>query len=270
MLYYPPENRNIKVPPLTSDDQFNSNPDGGAKTIALRLPSLPELFGMPQTSFDSLNEIVFYLKVTNGEGKVLECEVSSKCKVSYRKMYTPVIFRINPPVIYKGLDVEIWYDPKSVMSKIENLNSDDLPFVNAKFGSAHVDFEYKVTSETSISSWRMNRVHGSVTDQPNSLKTKFNMLWEVGNSLKQEVEMKTCNFNQSDCYETKTVPVIHSISHAEGYTSGGQNLVINGYGFDNATLSIIVAGVKCIPTLIKKDYVNCTTGQASSPSVTTP
>jgi hypothetical protein len=34
-----------------------------------------------------------------------------------------------------------------------------------------------------------------------------------------------------DCYETRTVPVIFSISADEGYMSGGQNFTIVGYGF---------------------------------------
>lgn len=58
------------------------------------------------------------------------------------------MFYINPPVVYSGAEVEIWFNPKGVMDKIDNLNSDDLPFVNAKLGDALIDFEGTVTSET--------------------------------------------------------------------------------------------------------------------------
>jgi hypothetical protein len=87
--------------------------------------------------------------------------------------------------VYSGADVEIWFNPKGVMDKIENLNSDDLPFVNVKIAAAHVNFDGKINDETKFTSWARNRIHGEITDQPNSLNSKLNMLWEVGNSLKQ-------------------------------------------------------------------------------------
>lgn len=43
-------NQLIRSPPLTEDDAFNSQPALG--NIAYRLPSLPELFGFPQSKFD--------------------------------------------------------------------------------------------------------------------------------------------------------------------------------------------------------------------------
>jgi hypothetical protein len=82
--------------------------------------------------------------------------------------------------------------------------------------------------------------------------------------------MTTCTFDQKNCYETKTIPVIHSISAVSGFTTGRQNLMIKGFGLDNATISIETAGIKCTPTFISKEQVNCTTGSAPSATIASP
>lgn len=41
------------------------------------------------------------------------------------------------------------------------------------------------------------------------------------------------------------MPVIHAINHDTGYITGGQNIVINGFGFDNATVDVKIAGIDC-------------------------
>jgi len=67
----------------------------------------------------------------------------------------------------------------------------------------------------------------------------------------------------TECYEAKTVPVIRSINAASGYTTGSQEIIISGYGFDNATLDIKADGIDCKPTAITKEEVKCTTGISS-------
>jgi hypothetical protein len=88
------------------------------------------------------------------------------------------------------------------------------------------------------------------------------MLWETGNTMLHP-QAKTCTYDMTDCYFTKTIPVIQSVSANSGYTTGGQNFTIEGFGFDNATLDIQVAGQSCVPTFIGKEKIQCLT-QASS------
>jgi hypothetical protein len=45
-----------------------------------------------------------------------------------------------------------------------------------------------------------------------------------------------------ECYHSKTVPVMHSISANTGYMTGGQNITVTGYGFDNGTIEATVDG----------------------------
>jgi hypothetical protein len=40
--------------------------------------------------------------------------------------------------------VEFEFDPKSTMQTVEDLRSDELPFVNAKINNALIDFEFNV------------------------------------------------------------------------------------------------------------------------------
>jgi hypothetical protein len=49
--------------------------------------------------------------------------------VIYRREYTPVLKYIVPPVVYQDAEVELIFDPKSIMNKIKDVASDDLPFV---------------------------------------------------------------------------------------------------------------------------------------------
>jgi hypothetical protein len=128
---------------LSEDDQFNSNPAVG--TIAYRLPSLSTLFGKPMEDFDDFDTMTFDLKVINpdieGESVTLGCAVLTNCQVVYTRHYSPTVFYVNPPVVYSGAGVDIWFNPKSIMDLIVDLPTDDIPFINFKFNNALVNFE---------------------------------------------------------------------------------------------------------------------------------
>jgi hypothetical protein len=54
---------------------------------------------------------------------------------------------LNPPVVYQEAEVELVFDPKSIMNRIKDLESDELPFVQAKIGLANINFEGYVRSD---------------------------------------------------------------------------------------------------------------------------
>jgi hypothetical protein len=84
------------APALTLDDTFNSHPLLG--TLAYRLPSVADLFGMPKENFDSYWEMSFQVKViANGE---VMGSCGSRCTIKFTKNYTPVIYHLNPRVVY--------------------------------------------------------------------------------------------------------------------------------------------------------------------------
>jgi hypothetical protein len=61
--------------PLTEDDTFNSHPVLG--TIAYRLPSVDELFGVPMNFLDQYQKMTFYLSIISNDPDLgpttLEC-----------------------------------------------------------------------------------------------------------------------------------------------------------------------------------------------------
>jgi hypothetical protein len=77
---------------------------------------------------------------------------------------TPILKYISPPVVYQDAEIELIFDPKSIMSRIKNVASDDLPFVQAKIGLANINFEGYVKSDTGFRGWYNNVVQGKVGD----------------------------------------------------------------------------------------------------------
>ena len=71
---------------------------------------------------------------------------------------------VNPPVTYYEQEIEINFNPKSIMNKIENLASDETPFLSVHIGGALVDFDGYVSSSTGFSQWVQNSVRGIVGD----------------------------------------------------------------------------------------------------------
>lgn len=259
----------VPAPLLTADDAFNSNPAIGH--IAYRLPSPYTLFGMTPDKFDKFQVMTFVLSVQvpseEEEPIEIKCAVEAKCTIKYVRSYSPVLYFLNPPVVYKGSRTEFWFNPKSVMNAITITDEEEMPFVNAKIGGAIVDFEGTVNSTTPFPGYVWNRVRGKVTEQAVSNSSSVAMLWETGNA-DHHPYAKHCNFNASYCYTARTVPVIYSMNQNKGYTTGGQNLVIKGWGFGNDTADVKVDGVPCEVLNKTNSEISCKTNKTNSVSST--
>lgn len=90
----------------------------------------------------------------------LKCGSSSKCRLLYKRNYTPRVYYLSPPVVYYESYNEVWFDPKSIMSVIQNLKSDETPFLAVEIAGSKLDFETSVDYETTFSGWYDNRVRG--------------------------------------------------------------------------------------------------------------
>ena len=64
----------------------------------------------------------------------------------------------------------------------------------------------------------------------------------------------------------KIVPVIFDLSSNLGYTTGGQNLSISGFGFDGGNISVSVAGLPCNVSFYTNTVINCQVSPSSSVS----
>jgi len=54
----------------------------------------------------------------------------------------------------------VWFNPKNTMTLIEDLDGDELPFINAKIGGNLIDFEDRVDSDTIFSNQVINTAIG--------------------------------------------------------------------------------------------------------------
>jgi hypothetical protein len=64
-----------------------------------------------------------------------------------------VIHYISPPVVYNEAWTDLWFDPKSTHSLIQDLSSDEMYFINARISGALIDFEDTVSHETTFRHW---------------------------------------------------------------------------------------------------------------------
>jgi hypothetical protein len=92
------------------------------------------------------------------------------------------------------------------------------------------------------------------------------MMWETGKADIGIAESLWCNYNQSYCYQAKSLPVVFNVSHHIGYTTGGQNITVKGYGFDSGEIKATVDGQNCEVTSSTRHEFDCTVQPKSAAS----
>ena len=121
-----------------------------------------------------------------------------------------------------------------------------------------MDFEDYVDHDELILGNALNALSGKIGDQPVSKNSEISMLWETGRAVKSKQLVKTCSYDNTDCYEARTVPVIFDISQKKSYLTGGQNLTVTGFGFNNKAIDVKIDGVACTVTRFMVDKFDCT------------
>lgn len=153
------------APKLTEDDAFLSSPDSGFVTYRTVAPHV--IMGLEEKlldTFDTITYTVSLLAVRATEPVTLECKNIGRCTIKFYRAYTPVLHYINPPVVFFDSETEFVFDPKSTTNTIADLQSDELPFINAKIGGALVDFTENIDYTVSIRHWAKNFLKGRVGD----------------------------------------------------------------------------------------------------------
>jgi hypothetical protein len=196
----------------------------------------------------------------------LTCANKNNCKIVFRRAYTPTIFYIAPRVTYYESYTELWFDPASTMGLIEDLDTDEIPFINAKVGDNLLDFEFGADSTTLFAGYSKNRVRGQVGENTISKNQNLTMMWETGNAAVALQEATFCDFDQTSCYQGKSVPVIFNISSNTGYVTGGQNITVQGYGFDAGVVTAVIDGQPCTVTSTSRYEFDCTVQAKSTAS----
>ena len=264
------EFNNIEIPgtPLDADDAFNSNPMLGF--ITYRIPSPHELFGVSPENFDMYDSLHFWISVKApdvfGEEQHMQCQSWDRCMVRFLRSHTPVVFHLSPPVIYYEAVTELWFDPMYTLSKVQNLQQDEMIFVNTEIGGSKLDYEFRVDADTTFHYWYDNKVLGTVGDIPVGHDKDIKMLWEVGYAFVSQEEATHCSYDMKKCYMAMAVPSISGISANQGYTSGGQNLTIHGHGFAGPNVTVKVAGYDCKVLQAQDSSISCEVQPTSAPT----
>ena len=231
-------------------------------SIAYRIPPITEIFqGVPEAAFDTYAVMTFTVSVHADtifpEPALLECIVESRCVFYMKKDFTPHIYYISPKVTYYESYTQVVFNPKNVLSKITDLEADEMPFINAKIGGNLIDFEDAVDGYTTMRAFWKNRARGQIGEATISKKQDITMMWETGKATVSKVEGTYCNYDQSDCYQAKNIPVIFDISENTGYKTGGQNITVKGYGFDTGVIDAKIDGQECKVTSFSKYEFSC-------------
>lgn len=253
----------LVAPALTEDDAFNSNPEAGL--LAYRIPSVATLLQTPEHQLDHIQSVTVELSVaftsSSAAATVLEsrCQSSqtSLCKIHYQRRYTPVVFTVNPPVVYYGSKCSLLIDAKGVPGLITALKSDELPFVNAKIGGSLLDFEETVDSERTFTWAHRDSVIGQVGELPIGRDKPVLMQWETGWAHVHPTESVHCSYDMSDCYTVRALPMIQTLSSHSGYLTGMQEITVTGYGFDSANIVAKVGDTACVVTSYSMEQFTC-------------
>ena len=244
---------------MTEEDIFNSQPAMGS--ISYRLPSITTLFNLPPESFDHLTKMNFKMTVHSPDEptmNILICSTESRCKITFQRDYTPTIFYISPRVTYFESMTEVWFNPMNTMTLIKDLDGDELPFINAKIGGNLIDFEDQVTADTTFANWNLCTARGQIGEGTISGNQNITMMWETGTAAIAKEESMMCDFNNTNCYQANSLPVIFEISENVGYTTGGQNITVKGYGFDAGKVNAVIDGKNCTVTSSSRYEFDCT------------
>lgn len=142
----------------------------------------------------------------------LQCGSRNKCRVIYKKAYTPYIMYLQPRVTYADSYTEIFFNPANTMTLIKDLDDDELPFINARIGGNLIDFEFSSDSETTYNNWVVTSQRGQIGEGTISKNQNVTMVWETGMAATALAEATFCSFNQSECYQAKSLPVIYNVS----------------------------------------------------------
>ena len=113
----------------------------------------------------------------------------------------------------------------------------------------------------------MERFSAKVGDQKPSKNSQPQVRYNNGFAYTMTEAKRHCTFAGDECWTVRTHPVVDSISQTEGFTSGGQTLVIRGSGFTSTNQTVTIDGVECDVIDSTDEQITCLTGQAKSPSL---
>lgn len=264
---------NIVVPGvnLNDDDAFYSAPKNGR--LAVRTPSLMDALSAQWSDFDGSgvlpaghSDIVLRQEVINENhsNPSLQCGTSSKCKLKYRREYTPMLQDVIPNEIYAGQRVDFAFEINEV-HKSAITPDDYFPVEELRIGRKNCDWEGLMDYRTRLSRYSLGRLSAFAGSPKPTEDATLSLRFRSGLSYNRQTSYH-CTFDSSKCWYVRVTPKIESISAASGSTSGGQTLTLTGNGFDGTTVSVTADGVDCEVMTKSETELTCLTGANSAPT----
>lgn len=183
-----------------------------------------------------------------GEIKSYVCDnPDSDCHLRYRWSQTPILWFTSPAVLYNGLKSSIYINAKNA----PGYKKDYQMAVDIRLDGTSLDFEYDLGIDDNIAENSNTVVQGIVRNEHRNMDLDYTVRFRgAGFALPNDITSPNCKYDGTDCYLTRMYPSITSISASSGYTSGGQELTIDGYSLDDENVEVLVDGVECVPKSI--------------------
>lgn len=185
------------------------------------------------------------------------------CKFVYDRSYTPMLNDVTPANVYSGQLIQYNVNIKNAHT---TMPTGKIPINKMKIGKNNLDYESTVTTETRLPAWTPWYMKAKVTDYEVSKSDEPLLKFKVGDAQNAPTS-KTCNWKGDDCYSVRTHARIDKISKSKGKSSGGQKLVIQGFGLQSDSSTVKVDGVDCEIIKSTNTKIECITGAKATASL---
>lgn len=159
--------------------------------------------------------------------------------------------------MYSGKDVSLYLDPRAAPSyKLADKMAVDITLEGTRFLTTDYTVDWNLNAN------KFQSVRGTVRTRRRTLEPDFEVWFRtVGNALMHETSATTCNWDGTDCYSARIYPHIDAISETVGSAAGGQELVISGGDYGDATsVEVTVDDVPCKVKSTTATQIVCETG----------
>ena len=230
-----------------------------------------EVAGLANDWYNAFWEVNFELKVDPGTAgeTTLTCATTAACRVRPNWNQTPLSYGLSPNVLYPGQKTTAMIDPRGVMDR--QFSGTFLHMVDIKLDDTELNrnpfVDEEVTDQESLSWWTTNYIEGLVTNEIATTESSV-VSWfhGAGNALILTDSVRICTADGEDCYETRIMPTITNIDHSSGYTTGGQEITIDGTSLNAAEPVVTIDGVECTVTEYSFYQLKCITGEKEAAS----
>lgn len=253
-------------PDLTHENKLNSNMGRGH--LQYTVPSLSSLLEGTGVDISQIDNVWCEVSVTainaGGGTTVLECK-SSQCKGKFEYSYTPAFRRILPQAVFFNTRTTFFVDVENTQSY--RVTGDEMPFRMGFIDNSNTNYEIWLDETSTFTSWYTNEISGQSGDAPVNQTSVPRINFHTGDALLVEDRMKTCNYDETDCYYVKSIAVVDSFEHTTGYASGGQYLEFRGtrlLGEENTVVTIDGVACEIQTSKLTKETGTCLTGAAST------